>query len=173
MCDDTSSPQPVLIPLRSKKYPGLFAIVDAEDAESVSQFQWRVTKDHNTFYAYRYIPFSKRDRITNAQAMHRFILNAEKGTMIDHANRNGLDNRKENLRFATNRLNQGNGRLRANRSGYRGVKQRSAHRWEALIRIDGVLTRLGSFSCPIEAAKAYDRAAREVFGEFATADFGE
>ena len=168
MADDT----PVLIPLRSNKYPGLYAIVDAEDAPLVLSFRWRVAKDHNTFYAYRVVPHYKRDNLPCAQAMHRFVLNAKKGTMIDHRNRNGLDNRKSNLRYTTNLLNQGNSCLRKNASGYRGVRKQGS-RWSAYIRRDGKVARLGMFDSPIDAAKAYDEAARNKYGEFATTNFGE
>jgi hypothetical protein len=170
MEDHTADSPIILIPLRSRKYPGMFAVVDADDAPRVMQFNWRAVKDYNTFYAYRRIPLSQRGTGASCQAMHRLILDANPGTMVDHANQNGLDNRRENIRIATNSQNQANGCHRKNASGFRGVRK-SGSRWAAQIRSGGKPVRLGTFDTAIAAANAYDTAAREVFGEFATTNF--
>lgn len=98
-----------------------------------------------------------------------------KGEQADHKNRNVLDNRRSNLRVASNMLNQAN-RLKTKRStsGYKGVSWfNHLGKWRADIQKDGKLRYLGHFSDKIEAAKAYDRAAQELFGEFALLNFSD
>lgn len=96
-----------------------------------------------------------------------------KGEQADHKNRNILDNRRSNLRVASNMQNQAN-RLKTKRStsGYKGVSWfKHLGKWRADIQKDGKLRYLGHFSDKVEAAKAYDRAALELFGEFALLNF--
>jgi hypothetical protein len=90
---------------------------------------------------------------------------------VDHANGNGLDNRRQNLRPADKPKNGMNtGAPRNNTSGYKGVTRRGA-RWQANIGLDGRLLCLGTFATPQEAARAYDTVATEHFGEFAHPNF--
>ncbi len=88
---------------------------------------------------------------------------------IDHINRDKTDNRIENLRSCSSNQNKGNiGLLRSNRSGYRGVSFNTRRqKWHAQIKINGKQTYIGGFDCVIDAAKAYNKAAVEHFGEFA------
>lgn len=89
--------------------------------------------------------------------------------IVDHINRNRLDNRKANLRSVTQGQNSMN-RSKSSRktSGYKGVCwHKSTQKWRARIRLNGCLKHLGHFDDIIEAAKAYDKAASEHFGEFA------
>lgn len=107
--------------------------------------------------------------------MHRAITNAPKGMDVDHINGNTRDNRRENLRVCTHAQNLAAGRpaKRANsKSKYNGVGwNKSANQWMARIRINGKLTYLGCFKDETAAARAYDKAAREHFGEFARLNF--
>jgi hypothetical protein len=100
--------------------------------------------------------------------MHCLIMGA-KG--IDHVNGNGLDNRRENLRPATNSQNMANRRPNINSSSpYKGVTWApncGSGKWRANIKIDGASHTLGFFEDVREAAEAYDAAARVAFGEFA------
>jgi hypothetical protein len=76
--------------------PGRYALVDDEDAERVARVDW--------FPAHGRTVYAKTGSTTigaNRRLMHRLIMRAEVGTIIDHINGNGLDNRKENLRFVT------------------------------------------------------------------------
>ncbi len=94
------------------------------------------------------------------------------GFVIDHINRNGLDNRRANLRFATIAQNAQNSRMRKNRSGYKGVWfAKDKGRFRAAIWYNNKRIYLGYFNSPISAAKAYDEAARKYHKEFAVLNF--
>jgi len=100
--------------------------------------------------------------------MHREVINAPKGRMTDHINGNTLDNRRSNLRLATPSDNAHNTKLpKNNTTGYRGVGKKG-NRYIAHIRSDNKEHHLGSFSTPEEAALAYNKAATELHGEFAS-----
>ena len=107
-------------------------------------------------------------------------MNAKKGEMIDHRNHNGLDCQRRNLRKCTQSENSMNMvKQRGHKtSAYKGVWiTKSIHKgivykyWYAGIRVDYKLIHLGSFKTEIEAAHAYDNAARKHFGEFANTNF--
>lgn len=107
--------------------------------------------------------------------LHRNILEIMLGGKIpkhleaDHINRDKLDNRRENLRLATPAENRTNYAGNIGKSGFRGVKQgKGRSKWRADIQIKGKKVLIGgSYTSPIEAAKAYNERAKEVFGEFA------
>lgn len=151
---------------------GMVALVDDEDFERVAQYKWTTykAKRTRTFYAYRTINVHGR---RTCLFLHRFLLDAPKGLKVDHVNGNGLDNRRENLRFATTAENvRSSARASNNTSGFKGVSwHKHDRKWEANITFNGKRRYLGSFTCPIEAAKVYDAAAREQFGDFARVNF--
>lgn len=92
------------------------------------------------------------------------------GLLVDHIDRNPLDNRRENLRLATKSQNAANRRLfRNNKSGYKGVKCAGglARPWRCTIMVDGVHHSLGRFATKEEAARRYDEAALFFHGEYA------
>jgi len=104
--------------------------------------------------------------------MHRHILYVPEGFVIDHINRNGLDNRKANLRPATVAQNAQNAVKRKNRSGYKGVwLAKDKRKWRAAIWHNNKREYLGYFNSPRQAAKAYDTAAKKHHGEFAALNF--
>ena len=112
--------------------------------------------------------------------MHRQILGHEprvtsdepRTTVIDHINRNGLDNRRANLRLATVAQNAWNSKKRRSCSGYKGVcYDKAKRRWRAAIVHHGRRIHLGYFKDKIPAAKAYDDAAKKYFGQFARTNF--
>lgn len=101
--------------------------------------------------------------------IHNLILVKKDGLMIDHINRNTLDNRKCNLRYATYSQNSINRKLQKNNtSGYRGVHWfKITKKWKAKITCNKKRIYLGYYKSKIEAAKAYNKAAKKYFGEFA------
>lgn len=107
--------------------------------------------------------------------MHRLILGARRGEFVDHKNGNGLDNRRTNIRLATQGQNNANRRnLLKPLSGFRGV---SAHpyrsEWEARVKQGRKFVHRSVHASALEAAQAYDKAAREIWGEFAVLNFPE
>lgn len=147
------------IPLSRGRY---VALVDDEDHARISEHRWH----HKNGYAVRWTP----DR-TRRLSMHREVLGFPDARYLDHANGNPLDNRRTNLRICTAAQNSWNSRARGKRfRQFKGVQCRHG-RWRTRIRIKGWLTHVGSFSTELEAALAYDRAARQHFGKFACVNF--
>ena len=148
-------------------YKNLFAIVDDCDADLVSKYSWRTSVSHKTIYAKT--NRSRRD-YGNSRGifMHRLILGANKGLVVDHINGDGLDNRRSNLRICTPAQNRMNLRMNCrNKSGARGVSSyKRTGRWRAQIAVGGKKIHIGIFDSIVEASAAYEAKAAEVFGEF-------
>jgi hypothetical protein len=153
-----------LIPLSGKMGVGKFAIVDDEDYCFVCDKAWWLNNCHGKYYPSARIG----DKLIS---LHRFIMQAQKGQIIDHINGDLLDNRKCNLRFCTTLQNRFNrGPQKNNKTGFKGVFVRKNGSCFAVIKHMKVMW-LGKFPNIIEAAKAYDDAALKYFGEFAWLNF--
>ena|GEM_PF-2488122 len=152
-----------LIPLVNMD--GLCAMVDPADYEWLSQYTWRATSAGHAVYACTHCA----GRLC---FMHRMIMNPPEGMTVDHKNRCGLDNHRINLRNATQRQNCANRTRAPGVSGYRGVT-RCGSKWKAQITGRHGPLRLGLFDDPVEAARAWDRKAIELRGEFARLNFPE
>lgn len=149
---------------------GLVAVVDDSDFERVAEHRWYANRSRSTQYAYRWDKTARK-----WESMHRFILGVTGSTQqVDHANRNGLDNRRENLRLCSASQNQQNRAKFKSGDGmtsrYKGVS-RCRNRWQSVIKVNAKIVRLGMFKTQVEAAIAYDHAAMRHFGEFAVTNF--
>ena len=89
---------------------------------------------------------------------------------VDHRDRNGLNNRRSNLRLATDLQQAANRTTPTNAAGFRGVAVRGK-RFEARINVNKKYVSLGRFASAELAARAYDKAAFKQFGEFAVLNF--
>ncbi|MBN1507285.1 MAG: HNH endonuclease [Sedimentisphaerales bacterium] len=146
---------------------GLFAIVDAADYERVSQYKWCATGSGERAYACR----SANGRHLS---MHRFLVNPPKGKVVDHIDGNRLNNRMGNLRVCTQRQNLYNSRPKGRSSRYKGVcRDKDKKKWVVYVRHRGKDHYVGRFEVEIEAARAYDRKAFALFGEYAWLNFPE
>lgn len=143
---------------------GYIAIIDDEDWPLVEHYCWRVHSSRGWIYA----ASGRRPRIF----MHHLILPRRPGLLTDHRDGNGLNNRRDNLRYATQAQNLANssyaGKQLGAASPYKGVYARD-DRWRAVCGHKHV----GYFKTPEEAARAYDAAARARYGEFAVLNFPE
>jgi hypothetical protein len=150
---------------------GMFTVVDDEDFEWLNQWKWTSVKPDRVRYVVRSL--RKKGGGFTTVRMHRAIMKATRLFMVDHKNSNGLDNRRCNLRACTASENAQNRRLNTNSSsGYKGVSWHKGHRkWQVSIGDNGKSSFLGVFFCIIKAAKAYDKAAKRRFGQFARLNF--
>ena len=169
----------IRIPLRSRKYPGLFAIIDEQDFDLVRQFSWHPLPSRSGVYAWGTIPRHLRDHYHGRVqiSMHHVILGLPPRTLVDHKDGDRLNNTRGNLRQASNLQNSHNAKVRSDsKSGFKGVQrhvnhERLAKPWQAKITVNGKVRSLGFHATAEEAARAYDHAAREHFGEFARTNF--
>ena len=151
--------------IRSGKYGTFKALVDDEDYERMAQHRWNICKRKNHIRVQRsWITDTGKHKTV---FLHREIMQPERGEEIDHKNRNGLDNRRENLRIVEHKHNSRNVEKYNNKksSQYKGVFRHN-NKWQAIIRVDYNAIYLGSFNSEIEAAKIYNEASEEYHGEY-------
>jgi hypothetical protein len=149
---------------------GLSAIVDATDFEFVSQLKWHAGHGRNGVMYADCKGISTLDGKRYVTLMHRFILGiTDPKIHVDHIDHDGLNNRRCNLRACTHAQNQANARKHSDGSSqYRGVSlDKKTGRWTARAR----RIWLGCFAKEEDAARAYDVALVEQFGEFARTNF--
>ena len=151
---------------------GKVAMVDDEDFEWLTKWEWTAHRCKNTFYADRHILIGE---IRYTSQMHREIMGFSPydGRIGDHKDRNGLNNQRHNLREVTFSVNSHNrSDNKNNTSGYRGVHwHKDSQKWQVAITVNGTRKHAGSFSNLISAAKAYDAIAIKHWGEDAILNF--
>jgi len=144
-----------------KLMTGGFTIVDIDDYYKYKDYNW--TKRGGNYAGRVFHMKGKQKTIL----LHREILNAKPGQLVDHINGDPLDNRKSNLRFCTRSKNAMNCKIhKHNTSGYKGVS-RCGKKWRAYIVKNNKQKHIGIFKTKEEAAKAYNQEALRLFGEFA------
>lgn len=160
------------IPLVNRRGDAVgFAIVDDCDLEPLSRLAWRLSSQG---YAYR------QEKVGGSKTivlMHRVIAAPVGRQVVDHVNRDRVDNRRANLRCCTTAQNIANQAGHRDRSArFKGI--RNTHRptsdrqWRARISVNGKTTWLpGRYATDVEAAMAYDAAAVALYGEFASLNF--
>lgn len=153
-----------------KKIPlsqGKVALVDDED------YEWLIQQGKWSYNRKKGYAFHKKGR--TIAYMHAEIVNTPVGMDTDHIDGNGLNNQRSNLRVCTHSQNHANvNKTRRNKSGFKGVFieiRQQKIMWSAGITVNRKSISLGTYPSPEAAARAYDNAARQYFGEFAKTNF--
>lgn len=144
---------------------GGFAVVNTTDAPIVLQYRWCGLQRRG-----RTTRYARSTQLIDGkhQLLHRFLTAAKDGQLVDHRDRDGLNNRRSNIRIATRSQNGANRDANpTNRLGVKGVRRRKSGRFEARIIVAKRYIHLGDFSTVEEASLAYRKAAAIHFGEFA------
>jgi len=138
------------------------ALVDDEDYKILNQYKW-----HNNI-GYARTDIKDKDKWVS-KLMHRLLIDVPDKMEIDHIDGNPLNNQKSNLRLVTHQQNQMNSQKRKKTSSkYKGVTfDKWTGRWESYIGYNNKKIHLGRFKSEIDAAKAYNEKAKELYGEFA------
>jgi HNH endonuclease len=148
------------------------ALVDSADLPLLTRWRWEFLPNGRSGYAVRRL---RANGQTITIYLHRQLLNARPGELVDHADGDGLNCRRENLRLATVAENAANRPARPRDIPYRGVYRSRAGQkpYKAMITIAGRCKHLGWFARQEDAARAYDVAAYAAFGRFARLNFAD
>lgn len=158
-----------LIDISTPSHANIFAMVDDEDFDNLNQWKWSAEKRKKTFYAIRGVSANGKQSTIR---MHRQIAPASFDFEVDHADGNGLNNQRGNLRPCSVAQNQQNRNSETGSSKYKGVLWDKSHNcWQARVVVGGIRHGLGSFENEDAAARRYDQAAKAHFGEFARLNF--
>lgn len=140
-------------------------LIDDEDLPLLDECTSIVYNFRNDHY---YVMVTHQKKITY---LHRLIMGLKKGDprVVDHIDKNTLNNQKSNLRICTRAENSQNRKTSKNKklSKYKGVRKASENAWRSSIRVKGKLHNIGTFKTEKEAAKKYNEHAKLHFGEFA------
>lgn len=148
----------MIISIDHKTYGTQECLIDEEDYAKIKHMflhLWSSPR-HYGYYVMGHIP----GEWTKAHRIHRLIMDAKPGEIVDHINGNPLDNRRCNLRITTSLVNNQNARKRKDgvTSKYKGVSLGRWGKWIAQIQVNGKNKSLGNFKTEDEAARAYNNA---------------
>ncbi len=158
---------------------GKIALIDDEDYELFSQDKWCVSKSENVYYAVRVITIEGQQKtiLIHREIAARILRRSlRKNEEIHHINGDGLDNRRCNLKVVSRSQHMMSSKKRNGQytSKYKGVSWcKRDKKWITQIRLNGKLMHIGYFKNELDAAKAYDKTAKELFGEFVKLNFEE
>ena len=157
----------VTLKINNKKYGDIFFNIDDEDLEKVKRYKWYFVKKQNFGYIFTLLG----KKYNKTLYLHRYLINANDGDIVDHIDRNGLNNTKSNLRIVTAKENSFNKTKHKNAtSKYKGVSvhyKNNIKYIRARIVYKRKIINLGNFKTEIEAGLAYNTKAKELFGEYA------
>lgn len=145
-----------------------YSLIDSQDAELVGQYNWfaQYKPKSNKYIAGRGFNSGEGRSNWKRMCLHNELLTPREGFEPDHKNRNSLDNRRSNLRYATRNQNQEN-TSSTNKTGFKGVRKHPSGRYEARLGTPPNRISLGTFASPEEAYEARSRKAKELHGIFA------
>ena len=147
---------------------GEVASVDMSDVHLVNEYRWHRGGTKNKYA----VAYARKGRGKPPLYLHRLILGAGAGDIVDHVNGDPLDCRKENLRIVTRSQNAANRSKTTNPSGYRGVFYfPSKRKYQARITCEGGVYRGPYRKDAKQAAQDFDLLARALFSEFASYNF--
>jgi len=128
-------------------------IVDDEDFEYLNQFKWYNHKNYAM-------------RLANHLSISRIVMNAKRGEFVDHINHDTLDNRRKNLRLCSRAENNRNKKYKFNKYGFKGIWAKNSG-YQAAISFNYKKIYLGVFKTAREAAIAYNKKAKQLYGVYA------
>lgn len=139
---------------------GQVALVDDSDYDMLMQYKWVAKQSGSTYYAVTY----NKHRTPRRIRMHNLILPIKEGYVIDHKDRNGCNNQRDNLRYASHQLNGYNSKTPThNTSGFRGVNFHKG-RYRATIKVKGKHLHIGYYDSLESASSAYQEKLNELVG---------
>jgi hypothetical protein len=139
-------------------------LIDPIDEALVAGYSWHIVKNKTAKTCYAVTTIGCRPN-RKGLSLHRLIKDAGPGDEVDHKNQNGLDNRRDNLRFITRVGNMRNKDVRKdNKLGVRGVKQLPSGRYQRRIKINGI-ERAKTFDTIEEASISYEKLCNEEIDE--------
>jgi len=148
------------IALSGKYGNGKFTMVDDEDAARLEEMGVSLSLTSRG-----YVQFYHNGK---TWGLHRFLIQPQKGLVVDHIDRNKLNNCKANLRNCTRSENLANLAPYRGKSRFKGVSfSKTSKKWQAYIGHKGKLLHLGYFEKETDAALAYNEKAKELFGQYA------